>query len=115
MSSRIERALVDLIGKVRSHYGSRAGSIYRIDRAANMEETDGSDAEIVVLLADGSWRTLDEQRALGKLTFEALMEHDVYIRAWPIAQAAWEEASLAEHPALVREFRSHARRILVPA
>ena len=115
MTAKIDAALSSVLAKVRSHYGARAKTIYRIDRNSDIEDSDRSDAEIVVVLSDGSWRGLQEQRALGKLTFDTLMEHDVYVRAWPVPVSAWHDPALAEHPGLVQEFRKHAQEFSVSA
>ncbi len=115
MNNRIDTAIGQLIKKVRVHYGARLGAIYLVDRSSEIEELDRSDAEIVVLLADGNWRALDEQRALGTLTFDTLMDHDVHIRAWPVAISSWSNPESSAHPGLVREFRAFARELQVAA
>ncbi len=115
MATILDAALDDLIARVRAHYGTRTGAIFRVDRTRHMEELDQSDAEIVVLIADGAWRSIDEHRNLAKLTFDTLMEHEVYIRAWPVPASAWLDPAQAEHPHLVREFQSTAQVLLAAA
>ena len=114
MKSNIEAALAELIANLRAHYGARAHAVYRIDHSRDVEDLDRADTEIVVLLADESWRGLDEHRALGELTFEAPMRHSVYIRGWPLPAKAWQDPGLAEHPGLVRDLRAHSEKLLVP-
>ena len=115
MATTIEAALSDLIARVRVHYGTRAGAIFRVDRTQHTEELDRSDAEIVVLIADGTWRSIEEHRNLTKLTFDTLMEHEIYIRAWPISVSSWLDPTRAEHPRLVREFQSTAQELQAAA
>ena len=110
-ASALDRLLLD----IRRHYGDRLKGIYRIDRADLLEDEDRSDAEIVVILADGAWRNLDEMRELSRMTFDVLMDAEVYIRAWPISLSAWNEPTTAAHPGLVDEFRTHAEPILEAA
>ena len=115
MTKKIDAALSDLIANVRNHYGARTAAIYRIISPRDLDELDRSDAEIVVLLADDNWRMLDEQRALGKFTFDALLHHDVYVRAWPFPAADWHAPLPSQHPRLIHELREHAIEVRVAA
>ena len=115
MTSKVDAAVAELLAEIQNRYGQRAEAIYRVDRNKVLDQRDASDAELVVLLTGENWRMLDEQRALGELTFEVLLKHDVHIRAWPVAARAWQDPGCSEHPALVEELREHAREFMVPA
>ena len=108
---RIQGALGTLVGDVQHHYGDRLAGVYRIDRSGSLEDVDRSEAEVVVVLKDGSWRPFDEARELAGLAFEILMDAEVYIRAWPVSSAAWNDPSEAQNPDLVREFKRHSEPI----
>jgi len=100
---------------VQRNYSGRLSGIYRIDRNAELESEDQSDAEIAVVLADGPWQLIVEQQRLGELTFDALMETEVYVRAWPISVSSWRDPSHDEHPGLVRDLQRHAVPIMEAA
>ena len=106
-------ALRKLIARLRLHYGERLVGIQQIGPDTIWNSEDRADAEIVVILADGDWRQLDEHRKLAGLTFDSILEDEVYVRAWPVAKAAWENApTSSETPGLVAKLRRNATAVL---
>ena len=113
--SDTERSLQELVSSVKRHYGDRLAGLYRIDRRRDLEEFDQADAEIVVVLADASGTLLDQMDELSVLTFDNLLEWEVYIRAWPVTLPDWSDPSVSARPGLIKEFKQLAGPIEVAA
>jgi len=89
----------------RKEYGDRLRGLYVFDclfdergqdNADESGEDDGEvsvDLDVAVVLADGDWSFLDEKKRLIALTFNILLETDVFIRAWPLPASAWHDQS----------------------
>lgn len=105
----VRSALDKLVDGVRRSYGDRLVATYRVERMNELEEADRSDAEIVVVIEDGSWDALDEARLLAGLAFELLMNDGPYVRAWPVSRSGWDDPALAELPDLITEFKRQAQ------
>ena len=86
-----EAALRVFAKLIQTHYGRRLKGVYRVDLAGDYEDEDQADAYLAVVLTDGNWRSFDEVGALAGLAYDALEETDVYMRALPISQTAWND------------------------
>jgi hypothetical protein len=96
-----QTAVAALAREVQQRYGARIAGAFRIGRSELLDEVDRVDAEIVVVLKDGSWRPLDEARQLAGLAFNVLMDTGVCTRVWPVASSAWHDPTKAQFPDFV--------------
>ena len=105
-------ALQVLARIVRFHYGNRLRGIYLVDTRREYEPEDQPDEEIVVVLEDGDWRSFDEKMALADLTYDALLETDLFAVARPIAKSEWDDPSRAREPITVRQLKARAEALV---
>ena len=99
------------VGDLRSHYGDRLQGIYLVDTRDLYNENEQADAEVVVVLADGNWRPIDERKALVHLTYNSLLESELYIPALPVPLAAWQDPSTVSDPASILAIKGGAEPI----
>lgn len=78
-------ALDKLPRELRLYSGDRLPAVYRTERNHLFGKVEKSDVGLAVVLADSSWRPLDEMRAFSRLQFDRLGETEPCVRAWPIA------------------------------
>jgi hypothetical protein len=83
-------------------YGDRLRGLYVFDYLFDESGADDDevavDLDVAVILADGDWSFLDEKKRLIALTFNILLETDVFIRAWPLPASAWRNPSSYSNP-----------------
>jgi hypothetical protein len=116
MSSREAEALGRFAADVRGHYGKHLLGVYLFGRRPiDDEEEEAGDVEVAVVLADGDWQFLDEKKQLVRLTFDILVDTDLYIRAWPLPASAWRDPSTYRDPAFIQEIKRHAEPIMAAA
>jgi hypothetical protein len=110
-----------------NEYGDRLRGLYVFDYlfdeygqddADESGEDDGEvsvDLDVAVVLADGDWSFLDEKKRLIALTFDILLETDVFIRAWPLPASAWRDPSSYSNPSLVRAIKRNSEPVMEAA
>lgn len=90
MSKRELRATARKFAKAASRYYShRLKGAYVIDSKQLFDREEAADIDVTLVLADGSWRLLDEKWAMSALTTELLLEDEIYIRVWIISASEW--------------------------
>ncbi len=111
-SAKMTFALTDMTRRVRDHYGKRLLGVYQLSTAGEYDDEDAPDAEIVVVLADGDWRFMDEIEVLAGLAFDSLMVTEIYISADPISNTAWRDPSHEAHQETVGNRKQAANGLL---
>jgi hypothetical protein len=111
----LRTALRKLADDVRNHYGDRLRGIYLVDTRGLHNANEEGDAAVVVVLADGDWRPVHERKALVHLTYDLLLETEIYIRALPMPLAAWQDPSSFHDPASIEAMKAHAEPIMEAA
>ena len=97
MSKRELRAAARKFAKAASkYYAHRLKGAYVIDSKQLFDREDAADIDVALVLADGSWRLLDEKWAMSALTTESLLEDEIYIRVWIISASEWIGSSAGE-------------------
>ena len=100
---------------VRREYGDRLRGLYVFDYLFGESADDDEvsvDTDVAVILTDGDWSFLEEKKRLVRLTFDILLDTEVYIRAWPLSASAWNDPSTHANPQLMRDIKSHSEPIL---
>jgi hypothetical protein len=95
-------------------YGKRLLGLYVFDyllAEAGDADDMSVDMDVAVILADDGWVFLDEKKRLVELTFDILVDTEVYIRAWPLSASAWRDPSTDANSALIQEIKRHAQPI----
>jgi hypothetical protein len=81
--------------EVQGAYGARVLGLYAFDylfeESGEDDDEISVDVDVAVVLADGEWTLLDEKKRLIEITFDILLETEVYIRAWPLPASAWRD------------------------
>ena len=93
-------ALRRLAADVRKHYGERLRGVYLVDAKDLYDDEDAADLETVIVLADGEWRSMDERMALVDMTYDILLDTELYIRALPVSLSDWMDPAAARRPQL---------------
>ena len=109
MSKKTEEGLRLLSKLVRARYGNRVKGLYRINISEQYDYEDEPDAEVVVVLTDGDWQPSDESEKLSDLTYDVLLESDLFVLAEPIQESAWADPSEAADPIWVRTLKARAK------
>jgi hypothetical protein len=107
----LRTALRKLADDVRNHYGDRLRGIYLVDTRGLHNANEEGDAAVVVVLADGDWRPVHERKALVHLTYDLLLETELYIRALPMPLSAWQDPSASSDPASILAIKDRLRTI----
>jgi uncharacterized protein len=107
----VNEAIADYAIAVRKAYGDRVKGIYLFGSRARGDHTPESDADIVVVLADGSWDFWAEKMLRTDLTYEPLVESGVDLQGWPVRQVEWLTPECHHNPSLIRAMRRDARPI----
>ena len=108
-------ALRRLAVDVRTHYGERLKGIYLVDARNLYDDEDAADIETVIVLADGEWRSLDERMALVDLTYDILLDTELYIRALPVSLSVWLDPAAADDPSWIGALKERAEPIMEAA
>lgn len=93
MTSGEQKALADFAAAVRKHYGDRLEDILLFGSRARGDARPDSDADVIVVLADGPWSFWSEPRVLAELAYEPLIAEGIAIHPWPISRSAWHDQS----------------------
>lgn len=120
MTDLEDAALKRFSADARAEYGHRLLGLYVFDYLHDADEEDDDDeisvgADVAVILADGDWGFLEEKKRLARLTFDILLDTEVYVRAWPLPASAWRDPSTYNNPALVRAIKRRSASIMVVA
>jgi hypothetical protein len=97
--------------EVQKAYGARVLGLYAFDyllKESGEDEEISVDVDVAVVLADGEWTLLEEKKRLIEITFDVLLETEVYIRAWPLPISAWRNPSTYANPELIRDIKQHS-------
>jgi|RhiMetdeSRZDD1v2_1073273.scaffolds.fasta_scaffold2399133_2 hypothetical protein len=115
MNPQKSKLLSRFSASVRKEYGDRLLGLYVFDYLFGDSGDDdevSADTDVAVILTDGDWNFLEEKKRLVRLTFEILLDTEVYIRAWPLPASAWADPSTHANPVLVRDIKRHSEPIL---
>ncbi len=88
-SAAEQHALADFVRAVRAHYGDRITAIVLFGSRARGEARPSSDADVVVVLADGAWINWQERHVLSDLSYDVLLGHGLDIHPWPVRASEW--------------------------
>ncbi len=96
----VERGVQRLARQVRDHYGSRLVGLYLYGTRARGPHDEENDAAVVAVLAGelDFWRELC---VLSDLSYDELVDHDVFIDAKPVAFSAWDRPATAADPSWI--------------
>jgi uncharacterized protein len=115
MTPNERQALDDYVAAVRRHYGLRLVDILLFGSRARGEGRPDSDADVAVILEDGSWQFWDEKWALAGLAYDVLLTHGLFIQSWPIPRSGWESPASYSKRDLLDEIRKDGRRLMEAA
>jgi hypothetical protein len=104
--------------EAREEYGDRLIGLYAFDYLQEDDEDDDEisvGADVAVILSDGAWSFLDEKKRLARLTFDILLDTEVYVRAWPLPASAWRDPSTYTNPTLVQGIKQRSESIMEAA
>ena len=108
-------ALRRLAADVRKHYGERLRGVYLVDAKDLYDDEDAADLETVIVLADGEWRSMDERMALVDMTYDILLDTELYIRALPVSLSDWLDPAAADDPSWILALKEKAEPIMEAA
>ena len=104
-----QREAVDtFVAQVRQHYGVRLHGIFAFGSRARHEATEQSDLDIAIVLDDDEWDFWAEKRRLAGLSYEALIDQDIYIQSWPIKRSVWNDPLQHRNPRFIENMRRDA-------
>jgi predicted nucleotidyltransferase len=109
MSPAEREALDDYVAAVRRHYGDRLVDILVFGSRARGDAKADSDVDLAVVLQDGNWSFWKEKAFLADLAYDAMVECDLWIQAWPVSRSDWTEVDLRKVPFFVGGARADAR------
>jgi len=109
MTTEQRAALEAFVAGVRAHYGARLIDIFVFGSRARADATDDSDVDLAIILQDGDWRFWHEKLTLSELIHDALVEHGLYIQAWPVRASEWSDPARHSNPRFVESMRREAR------
>ena len=118
MTTPQEMALRRFSAEARVAYGDRLRGLYAFEYLHEDDEDDDEvsvGADVAVVLVDGDWSFLEEKKQLARLTFDILLDTEVYVRAWPLPASAWRDPSTHGNPSLVREIKRRSQPIMEAA
>ena len=113
MTSKKNRAgLRALARKIQDHYGNRLIGIYRVDSAMPYDAHERPDADIVVVLSDGTWRVREEEDLLSDLTYDVMVETDLFVLAWAVSKSIWENPASTPDAMSLRSMKASAESLM---
>jgi antitoxin ChpS len=104
----VEKALDAFAFAARAHYGDRLTGLYLFGSRARGDYRPDSDADVVVVLADGDWEEWVERRKLNRFAYDAGFDYGLDIQPWPMSLAEWT------NPERATPFAQSARREATP-
>ena len=93
MSEIESRALAEFAADVRKLYGARLKGLYLFGSRARGDAVPESDADVLVVLVDDGWSFWAEKKKLISLAYDTVLNHDLYVQAWPVTHSDWQNAS----------------------
>ena len=109
MTPAERNALDGFVTAVREHYGARLVDILLFGSRARGDARPDSDVDLAVVLQDGDWSFWKEKAFLADLAYDAMVECDLWIQAWPVSRSDWNESDPRKMPFFVVGARSDAR------
>ena len=109
MTSAERKALDDYVAALRRHYGARLVDILIFGSRARGDARPDSDADLAIILEDGDWKFWDEKMFLSGLAYDFLLDPGLWIQAWPVSRAQWNEEDLRKVPFFVIGARPEAK------
>jgi hypothetical protein len=114
----VERGVKRFARQVRDHYGSRLVGLYLYGTRSrgpddDGDESDESDAAVVAVLA-GEFDFWRELCALSDLSYDELIDHDIFIDAKPVVLSAWNDPATTADPSWNRPARREGTRATKP-
>lgn len=109
MTPAERHALNEYVAAIRAHYGKRLVNVLVFGSRARGDHRPDSDVDLVVILEDGDWKFWEERRRLSDLAFDAMIEPGLWIEAWPVARATWQEKDPRKVPFFVAGARKDAK------
>ena len=109
MTTEERAALEAFVAGVRAHYGARLVDIFVFGSRARGDATPDSDVDLAIILQDGDWRFWPEKMALSDFVHDALVDHGLYIQAWPIQLAEWSMPAMHRNPRFVENMKRDAK------
>ena len=103
--AEVAKALAAVAEAVHVHYGDRLEGLYLFGSRARGDHRPDSDADVVVVLADGDWAEWVERRRLNRLAYDAGFDCGLDIQPWPVSFAEWTSERATP---LVRSARQEA-------
>jgi predicted nucleotidyltransferase len=109
MSTSLQHALTEFTRRARELYGDRLRGLYLFGSQAREDAEDGSDADVIVVLADGEWDFWQEKRRLIAIAFELVLDNSLYVQAWPISESRWSGPEMSSEAAFLQSARREAK------
>jgi len=106
----VAQGLLRFARGVRDHYGDRLVGLYLYGSRARGDHDAESDADVAVILAGevAFWR---EICVLSDLSYDELLDHEVFIDAKPVALSAWIDPTAEANPSWIRAIKRDGRQI----
>jgi uncharacterized protein len=111
-SAKNKVGLRALARKIQEHYGKRLIGVYRVDSAMPYDTHERPDEDIVVVLADGPWRVREEEDLLSDLTYDVMVETDLFALAWAVSKSLWENPAGAPDEMSLRSMKASAESLM---
>ena len=110
MMTAEERGALDaFVAAVRQHYGVRLVDIFVFGSRARGDANEDSDVDLAIILQDGDWTFWTEKLQLSDRVHDALVEHELYIQAWPVRYSEWLDPGKHRNPRFVASMKRDAR------
>ena len=107
----VRQALRYFARAIRDAYGDRVKGIYLFGSRARGDHTPDSDADVVVVLADGKWSYWAEKMRLAGMEYDAIIQTGAEPQAWPVRESEWLNPSIHRNPRLIQAMQRDARPI----
>jgi hypothetical protein len=104
----VDAALSRFAREVARHYGRRLKGIYLFGSRARGDHRPDSDADVAVVLEDGSWVSWEERWTLVHLAYGPSLDSGLEIQPWPFSATQWHTADIRPTTKLVDAARQEA-------
>ena len=101
-----------LARKIQDHYGHRLVGIYRVDTGMPYDAHESPDEEIAVVLSDGTWRIREEEDLLSDLTYDVMVETDLFALAWAVSKSLWDNPASAQDAMSLRSMKASGESLM---